>query len=297
MAQDVAQHMDLGKLKSDLRVYADIAGTRFDGPGIDRVIASLPEEWEDVSAMVRTTTEPPATRDVSVRLGSRIPVSPVARLRQAGLLRFEGHPLESLLGELVDRFPMWWGVDASVGRGTPDKVWAILEEPIPLDDMFDLPSLPASVLAARDHFDRAGIDQIGLFGLNFTKRSLNVYSPILAPGTMTAGRAVDIITGVGFAQPSDEEIERNAGAFNVYQTFSWDALGVQRLCFPMRYRAEDFPTHFHPVLEDFVSKAPFATDRRGFMFSNTYSAHGQYFKVQADYLGIFSDHFKPQPVR
>ncbi|MFC9927836.1 hypothetical protein [Streptomyces sp. NPDC127190] len=55
---------------------------------------------------MRTTTQPAEKRDVNLRVCYRRPVHPVPRLREAGLLRFDGHPMESLLDELVDRFPL-----------------------------------------------------------------------------------------------------------------------------------------------------------------------------------------------
>ncbi|MGW2485736.1 aromatic prenyltransferase [Streptomyces sp. NPDC001606] len=130
--------------------------------------------------------------------------------------------------------------------------------------------------------------------MSFGHRALNIYSPVFPPGTLTSATVEDVISGLGFTLPDEEERERNTRAFHVYQPFSWNESGVRRLCFPVRYTADEFPMHCHPVLRQFVENAPFAADATGereFVHYTTYGPNGGYRKVQSDYTANHRDTF------
>lgn len=283
---------DLTKLRADLHNCAQAVDVPFNAPAVGRLLSTLGDLCAGAWLGMRTTSRPAGGRDLNLRVCYRQPVHPVPRLREAGLLTFDGHPMERLLDELVDRFPLWWGIDASVS-GSVDKIWLLFDKGIPLVDVLALPHLPPTVRAAQDHFDRIAMDRIGLIGLDFGHRTINVYSPVFPPGTLTYETVTNMISGLGFLLPTEEELERNTHAFDVYQTFSWDEPGVRRLCFPVRYIAEEFPTHCHPILKQFVELAPFAADQRAFVYYATYGPRGGYFKVQSDYTGNHRDTFTP----
>ncbi|HEX4831796.1 MAG TPA: aromatic prenyltransferase [Trebonia sp.] len=286
MTAPATQPIDLGLLRSDLRRYADIAGVPFDAPAVDRVIAPLTDLFTtDFWVGIRTTTKPAGSRDVNLRLGyTRVP--PIPRLREAGLLAYQGHPIERLADQIERRFAVGgWGVDTSV-KGVADKVWLAFPERVPLADLMSLPDLPPAVTAARAHFDRAGMDRVGLIGLDFTSHTINLYGPVFPPGTLTAAQVEDILAGLGFPLPPGEELQRNARAFNLYQTFKWDSPDILRLCFPIMCTAAEFPTHYHPLLKEFADHAPMLDSAaRDFILYTTYGPRGRYYKVQADYTG------------
>ncbi|MFE0188982.1 aromatic prenyltransferase [Streptomyces sp. NPDC058989] len=285
--------LDLAKLRADLHDCAQAVEVPFNAPAVDRLLSTLADLCTDAWLGMRTTTRPAGRRDLNLRVCYRRPVHPVPLLREAGLLTFDGHPMERLLDELVDAFPLWWGIDASVS-GSVDKFWLVFDNGVPLADVLALPHLPPAVRASQDHFERAGMDRVGLIALDFGHRTVNVYSPVFPPGTLTYATVTSLISGLGFPLPAEEELQRNTDAFDVYQTFSWDEPGVLRLCFPVRYTAADFPTHCHPVLKQFVETAPFAVDQRSFVHYTTYGPRGGYFKVQSDYTGNHRDTFLPQ---
>jgi aromatic prenyltransferase len=275
--------VNLAKLSVDLRRYSEIAGVACDSVGVDRVLDTLADLSVNASVGVRTTTKPVSVRDVNFRLLYPDPVHPVARLCRAGLLTFDGHPMENLLDEVVDRFPLRWGVDASV-RGVVDKIWVMFDGGVALEEILALPHLPHSVREARAHFDKSGLDCVGLLAFDFTSHTVNVYRKPFTSGTLTPGSVAEIISDLGFPLPSHQELEHDGRAFSIYYTFSWDTPGVQRVCFPMLYAGHEFPTYFDPLLKDFVEQAPVAAASRSFGFYTTYGPNGGYFKVQADYV-------------
>nr|QGZ20043.1 hypothetical protein [Streptomyces alanosinicus] len=284
MTGDGLRELDLTRLSEDLRQYARIAQVRFNAAVVDKVIDTLADLLPLGWIGVRTTTLPPARRDVNLRLCYRSPVPPVPRLRQAGLLTFTGHPIETLLDEVAERHEPWWGVDASV-NGPADKIWMIFDRGIPLEELTELPSIPAAVRTARPHFHDSGMDRAGLLALDFSRRTINVYSPVFTPGTLSPEAAATMLTRLGFPAPEGDLRHTNGQAFDFYQTFGWDHPGLLRLCFPVRCSAEEFPVHHHPLLRDFVEQAPFAAAERNFVFYTTYGPRGGYFKVQSDYTG------------
>jgi hypothetical protein len=179
-----------------------------------------------------------------------------------------------------------------------DKVWMHVDGGIALDDVLSLPDLPSSVRAARAHFDRAKMDRIWLFGLDFTSHTINLYGHVIPSGDRTAADIAALLTGAGFPLPSHDELRCNTQAFTVYQTFNWDSPDLLRLCFPMLYAAAEFPTRFHPLLKTFVEQAPLLGDGRdSFGFYTTYGPAGGYYKVSTDYTGnhgaIFGRHNGP----
>ncbi|MFC9927837.1 aromatic prenyltransferase [Streptomyces sp. NPDC127190] len=77
-------------------------------------------------------------------------------------------------------------MDASLS-GSVDKLWLLFDHGIPLADALALPHMPEAARAAQDHFDRVGMDRIGLIALNFAHRALNIgvarfhFSTVRAP--------------------------------------------------------------------------------------------------------------------
>lgn len=274
--------LDLDKLRTDLERYAEIVGSPYDGVFVDRLIKALRDVWKNAWVGVRTTTHAPEERDVNIRVCYREPLHPLRLLRAAGLVSFTDHPLENLIDDVIDRFPAFWGIDAPLS-GTVDKVWMFFDGGASLQGLRELPHLPASLHAAKEHFERLGMDRVGLLGLDFKRHTINVYAPIFPSGTLTTDRVTRMIGDFGFVAPTSDEAEHCARAFSFYQTFDLESPDVRRLCFPTRCTPEMIPTHFDPVLADFVGRAPFAAGQRAFLFYLAYGPRTRYFKLSSDY--------------
>lgn len=289
MTAPAMQTIDLDRLRSDLRRYTEIAEIPFDAPTVDKAVSSLtelltPGDWMRIG----TTTKPVSSRDVSLQLSTQTqPVVPL--LRQAGLFSPQGHPIENLARQIGGRLgARVSSADISV-KGMADMIWMESGDGIALVDFLSLDGLPPAIHKAREHFDRAGIEHIGQVGLNFTTRSINLYRMPVSPGTFTPEQITAILTGLGFPLPAEDEIQRNATAFSLSQTFGWDSPGVMRLCFPQIYSATEFPTHYHPLLKTFVEQAPVVDDTtRDFGLYTTYGPRGGYYRIKADYTGTTS---------
>ncbi|WP_067814388.1 aromatic prenyltransferase [Nocardia inohanensis] len=274
----------LDQLRRDFRVYAEIAEAQYRPEVVDPVLEALADAWTTSMVGIRTTTHPVAEREVNARVQyAGAPGELVDRLRTAGLLRFSGHPMETLLTEAVATIPCGAGVDLSVSKGL-QKIWLIFPQVLGVDQVLSLPGLPDAVHAHAAHLKRYG-GEIGIMAVDFTNRTMNLYSQVLPPGHLTPADITEILTDLDFHPATPAELAALPSPFNLYRTFPWDSPGMRRICFPMRHEAETFPAELDPVLARFVSSAPFADPDapRRFTFYSTYGPDSHYFKIQAEY--------------
>ncbi len=283
--------LTLDRLRQDLREFARLSEVRYVPAAVDPVLDALADLWTSSWIGVRTTTHPVGQREVSARLMNSSPsADPVGTLRDAGLLTFTGHPMERLLAEIPAAVPVRWGVDLAVATGV-QKIWLVFPELLTVQRMLEFPDVPAAARVHAEHLSRYGGD-IGMLALDFVSQTMNWYSRVLAPGELTPADITTILRELGFAPAGDEELALFARTFNAYRTFSWDSPDMRRICFPVRSDAAGFPTHLDPVLERFVTGAPYAdTGPRGFVFYAAYGPTGRYYKVQADYTSARSAAF------
>ncbi|MCF6523710.1 aromatic prenyltransferase [Streptomyces sp. JJ36] len=279
---------DLVRLVSDLRKYADLAEAPFDEAAVRKVIDIFPDLYAHATIGVRTTNHPVGQRDVNFRYVSDVPHDPVERLTRAGLLIFEGHPIESLLTEVVETFPHWWGLDSAVSHGF-EKLWAFFTGGVPLDDILALRHLPESARAHGKHLARFGLDRVFVLGMDFHHRSVNLYSPMQPPGSLSPVQVADMLGDLGLPLPDEEELRHDARAVQYYYTFSWEHARVHRLCFAIGAGPEDFPVHREPLLGRFAAEAPIAGEKRNFIWNTTYGPGAGYLKMESDYTGVAAE--------
>ncbi|WP_433654397.1 aromatic prenyltransferase [Nocardia sp. CA-128927] len=270
--------------RQDLREFARLAETRYDPDVVDALLAALAGGWAESWLAVRTTTHPPPVRQVSARfMNLPAALDPVGQLRAAGLLGFDGHPMEELLAEVSAAVPVDWGVDLAVDSGV-QKIWTAFPDLISVDRIVSFPGMPASARAHAAHLNRWGGGEIALMAVDFVNRTLNLYTQILRPGQLAATDIATILRELDFVAADADELSALAWPYTVYATFDWTSPSIQRICFPARYTAETFPA-LDPVLTRFVNGAPFAGPGRprGFAFYAAYGPTERYYKVQADY--------------
>ncbi|MFI5780332.1 aromatic prenyltransferase [Nocardia sp. NPDC051570] len=273
----------LDRLRVDLQQYARLAEVPYDSLIVDRVLDVLAEEWASSAIAVRTTTQPLPERDVNVRLtNAGDPAALLSRLRDAGLVTFTGHPMEQLLSEVSAAVPAVAAVDVAIGTGI-QKVWLIFPELVSVDRMLAFGGMPEAARGHEAHLARYG-GEFAIMAVDFVSHTMNLYSRILAPGELTAADITAILADLDFVAPTEEELSLLGNTFNVYRTFSWTSPRMQRICFPYRCDAATFPRHLDPLLDRFVTGAPFpAPGPHGFVFYAAYGQTDRYYKVQAEY--------------
>ncbi|MFI1916286.1 aromatic prenyltransferase [Nocardia sp. NPDC020380] len=275
--------LTLGRIRGDLREFARLAEAEYDAGVVDPVLEALEGLWVNSVIGVRTTTHPVPQRQMNVRLmNSGRGVDPVTTLREAGLLEFSGHPMERVLTDVSAAVPVMFGVDVGVARGV-EKIWLMFPELISVERILGFTGIPDAARAHAAHLDRYG-GEIAIMALDFANRTMNLYSQVFAPGRLTAADITTILAELDFVAATEQELALLGQTFNLYRTFSWTSPRMQRICFPVRHQAASFPKHLDPVLDRFVSGAPFAgSGPRGFTFYTAYGHDDRYYKVQAEY--------------
>nr|QXP40533.1 prenyltransferase [Streptomyces sp.] len=276
---------DLARFLSDLETYAGLAEVNFDNRAVEQVVDVFAEQFATGTITVRTTTHEASIRSVNFRyMYPDSPHDPVGIAQAHGLLPDADPAVMSLLAEVTDRIPLWWGLDASVGSGV-QKVWAFFEQPLEFDDIASLENVPPSLRDHRERFDGARIDRFAIMGFDFRNNTTNLYSEMVSPGYFDQEEVARMIRDMGSLPPDNEEIERCRGAINVYYTFDWNSSRARRLCFAVPSGEGEFPAHLHPLAARFAAEAPVQAEQRELIFNPTFGAGGDYLKMEADYTG------------
>lgn len=276
---------DLALFLSDLEAYAKLAEVTFDKRAVEQVVDVFAEQFATGTITVRTTTHEAANRSVNFRyMYPDSPHDPVEIARAHGLLPDADPAVMSLLAEVTEKIPLWWGLDASVGHGV-QKVWAFFEQPLEFGEIASLENTPHSLRDHRERFGEARIDRFAIMGFDFRDNTTNLYSEMVSPGYFEQEEVARMIRDVGSLPPDNEEIERCRGAINVYYTFDWNSPQARRLCFAVPSRDGEFPLHLHPLAARFAAEAPVQAERRELIFNPTFGARGSYLKMEADYTG------------
>ncbi|MBF6079309.1 hypothetical protein IU498_32290 [Nocardia beijingensis] len=276
----------LDRLRRDLREFARLARAGYDPAVVDPALEALADLWTGSVVGVRTTTHPDPDRKVNARVQhSGAPAELLETLREAGLITFTGHPMERLLTEVCAEVPAGSAVDLSLTGGV-QKVWLFFADVLDVERMLAFPGIPDAARSHADHLTRYG-GKIGILAVDFAGRTMNLYSQVLPPGTITSGDIATILTDLDFVAATDEELALFDGTFNVYRTFSWTSSRMRRICFPQRYQEANFPRDLDPVLTRFVDGAPRAFEGpRGFTLYAAYGPRSRYYKVQAEYTTV-----------
>ncbi|MEU5143574.1 aromatic prenyltransferase [Streptomyces sp. NPDC021139] len=276
---------DLARFLSDLKAYAELAEVDFDSRAVEQVVDVFAEQFATGTITVRTTTHEASARSVNFRyMYPDSPHDPVEIARENGLLPDADPAVMSLLAEVTDTIPLWWGLDASVGHGV-QKVWAFFERPLEFGEIASLENIPHSLRDHRERFGEARIERFAIMGFDFRDNTTNLYSEMVSPGYFDQEDIARMIRDMGSLPPDTEEIGRCRGAINVYYTFDWNSPQARRLCFAVPAREGEFPSHLHPLAARFAAEAPVQAERRDLIFNPTFGARGKYLKMEADYTG------------
>jgi hypothetical protein len=103
---------------------------------------------------------------------------------------------------------------------------------------------------------------------------------ILSPNTVSA-----MLGESGLRIPSTEMLGYCSKASICYFTFSWVSTRIERACYCVTEEDESkIPTHLDPLLERYVRDAPFASQKRSFIYNITPTRDGVYVKIENDYV-------------
>ncbi|HEY0640308.1 MAG TPA: aromatic prenyltransferase [Pseudonocardiaceae bacterium] len=214
-------------------------------------------------------------------------VDPYAHAVSEGLVAGTGHPVGALLSDIRDRCPVaGYGIDFGVVGGF-QKAWSIF----PADAMQDLPtlaglpSMPRSLAGNLGFFtDRRVQDRVSLVGIDYARRTANVYFGELPAGCLEPEAVVSMHREIGLPDPSDRMLEFGRQAFGFYVTLSWDSPRIERISFSvMTPDPLALPVQLDPTIEHFLKSVPYGTDGPKIVYAAMTSAGEEYYKLQSYY--------------
>jgi hypothetical protein len=289
---------DLEQLNADIAVAADLAGAPYDDAKTWKILSTFRQFFSGSPVSFRTSTKP--ERDINVRyVELSVPHDPYRIAVTEGLIQPSGHPIDDVMADIQASYPiLGYGLDFGAACGV-EKIWPFFpHRPQPVEAVYAMPRFPASIRNHADFLARYDLSAVSILGIDYRHRTVNLYF-LKPPGFFESGRLKRMITELGFDVPSDELLRHCSMAVPIYLTFSWTSPVVERLCFAaVAPTPGDVPAHVHPVIDRYVDAAPFATDRRLFIYNVTMARGGNFIKIENDYTGSMADLmrvFPPEP--
>lgn len=212
--------------------------------------------------------------------------NPYATALAEGLAKETDHPVGSLLTEVQDRFSIAnYGVEYGIIGGFK-KSYAFfpIDDRPPLAKFVDLPSVPPALAEHLGMLTSLGLDdKVSIIGLNYAKRTLNVY---FVTAALEAAAKLSMLRAFGFPEPDAGVAEFIKRSFSMYPTFNWESSAAERICFSVKTQnPKELPAPFDPEIEKFACDVPqaYAGDRE-FVSAVALAPSGEaYYKLAAYY--------------
>ncbi|MFF4276043.1 aromatic prenyltransferase [Streptomyces sp. NPDC001536] len=203
-----------------------------------------------------------------------------------GLIEETDHPVGSLLTEIQARWDIAsHGVEYGIIGGFK-KSYAFfpLDDFPPLDKFARIPSMPPCLAEHESTLTGLGLDdKVSAIGVNYPKRTLNVYFAVQSVATETK---LALLRAFGFPEPDARVAEFVARSFSVYPTFNWDSSTVERICFSVKTQNPgELPAPFDPDIDNFAREVPHVyAGGREFVSAVALTSSGEaYYKLAAYY--------------
>nr|5Z43_A Chain A, AmbP1 [Fischerella ambigua UTEX 1903]5Z43_B Chain B, AmbP1 [Fischerella ambigua UTEX 1903]5Z44_A Chain A, AmbP1 [Fischerella ambigua UTEX 1903]5Z44_B Chain B, AmbP1 [Fischerella ambigua UTEX 1903]5Z45_A Chain A, AmbP1 [Fischerella ambigua UTEX 1903]5Z45_B Chain B, AmbP1 [Fischerella ambigua UTEX 1903]5Z46_A Chain A, AmbP1 [Fischerella ambigua UTEX 1903]5Z46_B Chain B, AmbP1 [Fischerella ambigua UTEX 1903]AHI58884.1 FidP1 [Fischerella muscicola UTEX 1829]AHB62774.1 AmbP1 [Fische len=283
---------DVNRIRTDIINVAKTFGAEYSEKVLDEVFQVFGEQFADNSFMIRTSNKQPDKLGCYFRyheedesqLGLAWDIA-----RKSGLLSDQGRPVDQLIPEICETFPiMADGVDFDVKHGLA-KIWQSIKGVVPVQDAFKL-SLPASVTTHSDFLKNHHLDALYAFGIDYHHSSVNLYFDTYHPKHHTSEYYKNLLQDLQFQPPSDELLELLTNNGEIALTFNFASPRIERLCFYLPFlNREAVPQNLlNPLLKKYINEAPALVDNPGFILGWSFGPQGgkgTYTKVDVDYHG------------
>jgi hypothetical protein len=197
--------------------------------------------------------------------------NPYAHALSNGFVGETDHPVGALLPDVQKRCPIdSYGIDCGVVGGFK-KVYAQLGDLPGVSKLADVPSMPRALAENAGFFARHGMDSAGLIGIDYQRRTMNVYFqlPPAAAGRLEPKAILSMLREIGLPEPDGRMLEFACKSYRIYATLSWDSSKIQRISFaPLPRPGLDLsalPARLEPEIEQFMKGTPhtYAGERIG----------------------------------
>ena len=232
---------------------------------------------------LRITTK--KRRELNVRYQSLAPQDPYSVAVEHGFLTPTDHPVYAICPELIRMRPeAGYFIDLGVTHGF-EKIWGFFTNPLTIEEVCAMETIPASVPAQMDLFKQYGLNWCGIIAINYRARSMNLY---WMDGSFDTSPEIagQLVVDSGFPRPSDFDNAFNSKGLGMYMTFTWDSDRIERISFCQGGPAEAVPAHWPPLVHKYAAEVPLRASERGFALCTAYGhGHDDYVKIEGDYHG------------
>ncbi|MHA4820245.1 aromatic prenyltransferase [Streptomyces aculeolatus] len=188
---------------------------------------------------------------------------PYAHALATGVLNETDHPVSTVLAEIVSLAPTSEHyIDCGIVGGFK-KIYANFpHDQQKVSRLADLPAMPRAVGANAEFFDRYGLDNVALIGVDYRNKTINLYfqAPAETAGNLDPKTVSAMLRETGMSTPSEEMVAYAGRAYRIYATLGWDSPEVMRLAFaPQPRRSIDLaelPARLEPRIEQFMRATP-----------------------------------------
>jgi hypothetical protein len=233
---------DRDRVRPILTAYREVLA---DGP----VVFSVQSGERHAGELEYTLQVPPGIDD------------PYAHAVSNGFVEEADHPVGALFRDIQERVSVdIRAVDCGVAGGFK-KLYALFpRDPQQVSKLAAIPSAPRALPENLDFFARHGLDDVAVIGIDYQRRTLNVYFQVSAAGGLEGAAVLAMLRDTGLPVPDRPLLEYAGKAHRIYATLGWDSPGIQRLSFAPRYsRGLDpskLPIRPEPRIEHFLAGAP-----------------------------------------
>ncbi|MBQ1093506.1 aromatic prenyltransferase [Streptomyces sp. B93] len=202
------------------------------------------------------------SRDLEYTIQLSASGDPYERALSGGFVTRTDHPVGALLTDLRDRVSIdLFAVDGGVVGGFK-KLYAVFPRDLRnVSSLAEIPSMPRSLAEHSEYFSRYGLEESAVIGVDYRRRTMNVYFQLPVPGALEARSVRSMLDEIGIPEPDERMVEYACRSYRVYATLSWDLPGIQRISFaPAPRRGLDLsglPTRPEPEIERFMNEAPY----------------------------------------
>ncbi|MBL1087404.1 hypothetical protein JK359_36565 [Streptomyces actinomycinicus] len=215
---------------------------------------------------------------------------PYAHALANGLVTETGHPVGSLLSDI---HAQGWEVsehftDCSAVNGFK-KIYAHFPRDLQkVSKLADLPAMPRAVAENLALFDRYGLDDVAMIGIDYKSRTISLYFQFTPETRPEPETLRSMLRDIGLPEPSEPMLEFAHKAFRANFTLSWDSTKIARVAFapPLGtgLNLSEVPARVEPHIERFATTAPraYAGERMN-LFAVKWLPTGEFLEVCSYY--------------
>ncbi|BCJ61934.1 aromatic prenyltransferase [Micromonospora endophytica] len=278
---------DLEELSSAIEDSARLIGAPFSRDQVWPVLTAYGDAVPNAMIAFRVATDARHEGELDCRISLPADADPYGVAVAENFVTETGHPIDSLLADIAKRCPIdSYGIDFGVVGGFK-KIWAFFPQGDfqSLARLIDAPSMPAALAGNAEYFARHGLDdRIGLVGIDYDRRTLNVYFGELPEECLQRDNLLAMHREIGLTDPSEQMLRFCAHAFGIYATLSWDSAQVVRLAFSvMTPDPLALPARLGPRITHFVRNVRYGVDDPKMVHAAVTSTGEEYYKLQSYY--------------